>query len=158
MLRPSDIIVGLGVQIENFIHSSKYIFGFLLSSLGFLRAKLQLLPKRLGREWPLDTFLRSPDHTCSYVCPASGAAGAAGRIFVSQICNCCHSLRSWNATHGRYLQQCAAEVHYPIYPHQHLCKLMTGGAATVGTGGQHVSYGIKSLLLTFYLPKPQAQV
>ena len=73
-------------------------------------------------------------------------------VFVSQIHNCCHSLRrslrSWNANYGRYLPHCAAEVHYrkfDDYPHQRPFKLMTGGAATAGTGGLHVSHWIESL-------------
>ena len=53
-----------------------------------------------------------------------------------------------SAAGDRYLPQCAAEVHYP---HQHLFKLMKGGAATAGTGGRHVSHWIEiieSLSLT----------
>ena len=60
------------------------------------------------------------------------------------------SLRSWNATHDRYLPQCAAEVHHP---HQRLFELMTGGAATAGTGGRHVSHGIESQRVTNSRPK-----
>ena len=60
------------------------------------------------------------------------------------------SLRSWIATHGRYLPQCAAEVHYP---HQRLFKVMTGGAATAGTGWRHVSHGIESQRVTNSGPK-----
>ena len=53
-----------------------------------------------------------------------------------------------SAAGDRYLPQCAAEVHCP---HQHLFKLMKGGAATAGTGGRHVSHWIEiieSLSLT----------
>ena len=68
------------------------------------------------------------------------------------------SLRSRNATDGRYLPLYAAEVHYL---HQHLFKLMTGsrafklmtGGATAGTGGRHVSHGFESLSRTFPGPK-----
>ena len=45
---------------------------------------------------------------------------------------CCHSLCSWNTTDGRYIQQCAADEHYP---HQRLFYLMTGGAATAARAG-----------------------
>ena len=69
--------------------------------------------------------------------------------------HCCLSLRSWNATHGRYLPQCAGEVHYP---HQRLFKLMTGGAATAGTGGRHVGHAFESQRLTNSGPKPETQV
>ena len=53
------------------------------------------------------------------------------------------------ATDGRYLPQCAVEVHYHD-PHQRPFKfkwLLKGGAGAAGTGGQYVSHWFESLQL-----------
>lgn len=58
-------------------------------------------------------------------------------LIVSKNKNCC--LRSWNATDSRYIQLCAAQVHFFSQCRECPFKLLTLSAATAETGGWHVS-------------------
>ena len=58
----------------------------------------------------------------------------------------------------RMVDTCRSEQRRYKFSHCTLFKLLTGGSATAGTGGRHVSHGIESQRVTNSGPKPETLV